>query len=390
MTEFELSRLILALAGLLALAQGLGYACQRFGMPRVVGEIMAGVLLGPSLLGHYLPGLYGAVFDAFPGEREVLSAFYWVGLIALMFTSGFSVQRRLETGDSRLIGVVLVAATVLPFAAGWLAPRIFDFSSYAGAQGKALPLTLVIAVAFSVTSIPVISKVFLDLGIMETRFARIVLAAATLQDLVLWVALSVATAVAAGGGVGAGAIEATVLKTVAFLGLALTFGPRLLGYVTRMRFNLVIKASVTGYLFVVCFLFVALAGLLSVNMVFGALVAGMVVGSMPDDAFTPVKERIRDVSAGLFIPIYFALVGLNIDLHNHLDLGFTLAFIAISSIIEVACVMFGARLAGQGLLSSVNFGFAMNTRGGPGIVLASVALEQIRFNRGHILLRQSS
>jgi len=237
-----------------------------------------------------------------------------------------------------------------------------------------LPLTLVIAIAFSVTSIRVISKIFLDLKIVETRFARIVLAAATIQDLVLWMGLSIATGLAQGSNAELGTLATTIFKAIIFIGLALVFGPRLLGRVTRMRFNLVRKASLTGYLFVICFLLVAVASLLSINLVFGALIAGMVVGAAPNEEFTAVKERISDISVGLFVPIYFALVGLKIDLPNDLDISFTLGFIAVSSAIEIGCVAIGVRLIGRNMVTSVNFGFAMNTRGGPGIVLASIAL----------------
>ncbi len=374
MSEFELSRMFIALLCLLGMAHACGYACERFCMPRVIGEITGGILLGPTLLGFFLPNVHDSIFRAFPAEEQVLSAFYWIGLTVLMFISGFRVQRRLDREDAYLIGTIILAATGLPFLAGWLAPRLFEFSPYAGSNGGVLPLTLVIAIAFSVTSIPVISKIFLDLKIIETRFARIVLAAATIQDLVLWVGLSIATGIAHGSGTEPGTLATTIFKTIVFIGLALVFGPRLLEWVTRMRFNLVRKASLTGYLFFICFLLVAVASLLSINLVFGALVAGMVVGAVPNDEFTAVKERISDISVALFVPIYFALVGLKIDLPSDLDIGFTLGFIAVSSAIEIGCVVIGVRLMGRNMLTSVNFGFAMNTRGGPGIVLASIAL----------------
>src|SRR5690606_11187895 len=124
---------------------------------------------------------------------------------------------------------------------GWTAPQVFDFTPYAGPNGGILPLTLVIAIAFAVTSIPVISKIFLDLKIIESRFARIVLAAATAQDLLLWVALSVATAVAQSAVAEPGTLAATLFKTLAFVGFALIFGPDILDRATRMRFNLVRK-----------------------------------------------------------------------------------------------------------------------------------------------------
>ena len=374
MSELELSRMFIALLCLLGMAHACGYACERFHMPRVIGEISGSILLGPTLLGFFLPDFHNEIFAAFPAQQEVLSAFYWIGLTALMFISGFRVQRRLDREDTGLAGVIIVAATGLPFFIGWMAPHAFDFAPYAGANGGELALTLVIAIAFAVTSIPVISKIFLDLKIMETRFARIVLGVATVQDLVLWIGLSVATSLAQGGDPDPAMLALTIAKTIAFVGCALVFGPRLLARVTQMRFNLIRKASLTGYLFLICFLLVAVASLLSINLVFGALVAGMVVGAVPNDEFTAVKERISDVSVGLFVPVYFALVGLKIDLPSDLDIGFTLGFIAVSSVIEIGCVVLATRLAGRDMLTSVNFGFAMNTRGGPGIVLASVAL----------------
>ena len=365
--------MFIALLCLLGLAHTCGYAAERMRMPRVIGEIMGGLLLGPTFLGFFLPNLQVAIFDAFPAQRSVLSAFYWIGLTALMFIAGFRVQRRFDRSDANMIGVIVVAHGI-PFLAGWTAPQLVDFAPYAGPNGGGLPLTLVIAIAFAVTSIPVISKIFLDLKIIETRLARIVLAAATMQDLILWVGLSVATAVAQGADADFSSLAATLFKTIAFVGLTLVFGPGLLERITRMRFNLVRRASLTGYLFAICFLFVAIASLLSVNLVFGALIAGVVVGAVPNEKLTVVKERISDISVGLFVPIFFALVGLQIDLPNDLDLTFTLVFIAVSSAIEIGCVFVGCRLVGRDILTSVNFGLAMNTRGGPGIVLASVAL----------------
>lgn len=375
MTEYEVSRLFGALMCLLGSAHAFGYFFERFRMPRVVGEITGGIVLGPTLLGAIFPDVYDAVFRAFPSQEDVISAFYWLGLIALMFVSGFRVQRHLGSSDRRLTAGLIVSATLLPFAAGFAYPNMIDVESIAGPKGNALSLALITAIAFSVTSIPVISKIFLDLSIIETRFARIVLSAATIQDLLLWIGLSVALGIAQSGGeVHTGDIVTTLVKTLLFLVIALTLGPRLLQYLTQMRFNLIRKASPTGYLFFVCFLLVALANFFSVNIVFGALVAGVIAGSVAGQDLENAKSQISTVSMGLFVPIYFALVGLRIDLPNHFDLALTVGFVLASSVIEVVCVFVGMRLLGRDQSSSVNFGVAMNTRGGPGIVLASIAL----------------
>lgn len=375
MSEFELSRMFAALMCLLGAAHAFGYLFERLSLPRVVGEITGGILLGPTFLGRIFPELYEAIFRAFPTQADVLSAFYWLGLTALMFVSGFRVQRHLDSQDRRLTLGLIAAATALPFLAGLSFPQFVPQDLLAGPNGSHLSLALVAGIAFSVTSIPVISKIFLDLSIIDTRFARIVLSAATIQDLLLWGGLAVALGIAQGDGeMDMGDIVLILAKTVLFLGIAITFGVRLLNYLTHIRLNFIRKASPIGYLFFVCFLLVAMASLFSVNIVFGALVAGVIVGAISNRDLEKAREQISTVSVGLFVPLYFALVGLKIDIPAHLDLSLTVGFIGISSLIEIACVVIGMRMIGCAMAPSVNFGFAMNTRGGPGIVLASVAL----------------
>lgn len=375
MTDFELSRLFLAIFSLLGMAHGCGYAFERYRMPRVIGEIFGGIVLGPSVLGLFFPALYQGVFRAFPSEADILSFLYWMGLVALMFTSGFHIQRKVERRDLRIALTVLISATVFPFLIGWHVPDLFDFSSYVGKNANDTSLRLVAAIAFSVTSIPVISKIFMDLGIMGSRFARIVLTVATIQDLILWLALSIATDMTKEASPDTWFLVFSAAKTLLFVGIALWSGPRLLTWISSLRFNLVIKASSIGYLFVICFLFAAFGSFLSINLVFGALIAGIIVGTMKGDRFEAEKARIKDFSSGLFIPLYFSLVGLGIDLPNHFDPVFTLIFIVASSAVSIIFVTVGTRLRVRSKTSCINFAMAMNTRGGPGIVLASIAFE---------------
>src|SRR5205814_7117450 len=118
---------------------------------------------------------------------------------------------------------------------------------------------LVFAIGFAVTSIPVISKIFIDLGLMATRFAAIVLATATVEDIVLWVALAVATAMAKSTEVAFFHLAEVVAMTLLFLGLSLWLGPRILNWLGVFRFNLLMKSSRIGYVLVICFVFAAIA-----------------------------------------------------------------------------------------------------------------------------------
>jgi len=367
--------MLLAVVALLLASHSLGYLFERFRLPRVVGEIGGGLLLGPSVLGHFLPQAEQWTYSGIDDGGRLLGVLYWLGLTLLMFTAGFHVKTRFGTGARRLILYLLIGATVVPVLAGALGVHLFDLTRYAGPNGNFVTLTMVIAVAAAVTSIPVISRIFMDLGIMETRFAGIVIATSTVQDLLLWVVLAVATGLAATGTVSAETIGYTALKTIVFLSIALIAGPRLLRFLSGLRLNLLLKASRAGYALFLCFLLAALASLLNVNIIFGAFVAGILIGTLPDTEFADVRSQITEISRAFFVPIYFALVGYRINLPVDLDVSLFLGFLILTSLVECASVVVAVRLAGQGWRSSTNFAIAMNTRGGPGIVLASVAFE---------------
>jgi Kef-type K+ transport system membrane component KefB len=110
-----------------------------------------------------------------------------------------------------------------------------------------------------------------------------------------------------------------------------------------------------------------------VNVIFGALLAGLIIGRFPAAAFGPVKQRISDISLWFFVPIYFALVGHSLNLARDADASLILGFLLASSAAKLASVMAAARAAGSNFRHALDLGMAMNTRGGPGIVLASVA-----------------
>jgi Kef-type K+ transport system membrane component KefB len=373
--EPELRQFLLAVVTLLAAAHFTGYLFERFKLPRVIGEITGGIVVGKTGLGHVAPDLHQWLFHAFDGEFRVLSALYWMGLILLMFTSGFSMERKAHPSDRRLLLILVVITTVFPFLAGWIATSTIDFSPFLGPARHPVALSLVVGIAVAVTSIPVIARIFLDLGVAETRFARTVMSVAVAHDILLWVVLAVAV-----GLVGATAPTLTLIalivgKTALFFVISLTLGPPALRRLSRARFNLVQKASPVGWVLVVCFLLAALASVLEINVVFGALVAGLLFGATDDGALEHARSRIRDFSFAFFVPFYFAMVGMKLDLVNQLDLGFTIAFVAFCTVTQMAATMAGVRLAGRGWSLAVNYGIAMNARGGPGIVLATVALE---------------
>lgn len=370
MNDSELARFFLSLVLLLFAALAGGHVFERLKLPRVVGEIAGGVALGPSVLGPISPSAQEWLFAGFPAQGALLSGFYWFGLVLLMFTAGFKMQAEGGGGSGRIVLALILGALVLPLVLGYAGAPLFA----ATRQGDAFAFKLVMGIAVAVTSIPVVSRIFLDLGLMTTTFARNVVSAAAIQDLVLWTLLAVATAVQHGEAADGTGIARVIATTLVFVLASLFFGPALLRAARRRLFGRLGEASLTGYSMLLCLAFVAAASLLEVNIVLAALVAGLVMGRFSSRHLVSVKQRIADVSIWFFVPIYFALVGVRLDLVYEFDASLTLSFILASTAVKLTSCTIAARIGGVDRARALDYGIAMNTRGGPGIVLASVAL----------------
>jgi Kef-type K+ transport system membrane component KefB len=366
----ELTSLFLALAALLLSAHFFGRLFQQLRLPRVIGEIAGGVVLGPTILGYFSPLLYNWLF-----LNRTVPIVYSFGLVLLMFVSGFDVKKSFSREDKKIVTAILAGSTGIPFFAGWLIATLCDCSKLIGKADNKLAFQIVFAVAVAVTSIPVITKIFLDLDLTKSRFAKIVLTTAIIHDVILYVALSIATGVVDAKTQSLFSLCVTVATTFIFFAGALVVLPKFIQKVNNLRANLLFKSSATGYSLFICFLFTAVAGLFNINIVFGAFVAGIIVGIMPDRCFADSRSVIKKLSLAFFIPCYFAIVGLKLDLIRKFDPRSFIWFLIISSVIQFTGTILGARAVKRGWLSSVNFAVVMNARGGPGIVLASIAFD---------------
>jgi Kef-type K+ transport system membrane component KefB len=292
-----------------------------------------------------------------------------------MFISGFEVQRSFSKQDRKIAISFLLGATVIPFIIGVLTPYVYNFAPYSGPNGNMLSLAIIVGIGVSVTSIPVISKIFIDLRIMDTRFAKIVLAIATVEDVIQFGALAIATGVGASASTSLSLVVFTALVTVAFFAAALLGLPRMIRYTIGSKFSILIRTHPSRYALFLCFSLVALASLLNVNIIFGAFLAGIAIGMMPEEIFTLATAQIKSISLALFTPIYFAVVGLKLDLIHSLNILFFLGFLIFSTSLKGGGALVVGRLIKQKRLASLNLAIALNARGGPGIVLATVAFD---------------
>jgi Kef-type K+ transport system membrane component KefB len=230
-------------------------------------------------------------------------------------------------------------------------------------------------VGVAVTSVPVVSKIFADLKILHTRFARLVLGVAVLEDIVLWLALAIATALAGQTVLNPRQMSYHLIATVAFFALGLTILPKIVKRINKARFNVIAQQSPVGYAIAVLLAYCAIAGALDVSLVFAAFLAGFAVVHKKRRLFADALDAIGKVSFAFFIPVYFAIVGLKLDLIQGFSLWMVTAFIVGSCVIKVLSVSLAGRFAGFRGLDLINLAITTNARGGPGIVLASVAFD---------------
>lgn len=370
LADSEIMMTLTALACLLAGAFLVGRLFEKIQAPKVVGEIIGGMLFGGTFLGAAAPGLMESIFNSYSEEGKVLNIFYQLGLSFLMFSSGYNTKIDLQKKNTRIFLSLFIGSTIIPMAAGL--PFVNSFAPYfIGEADSHAAFLLVFIIGIAITSIPVISKIFFDMGIINTRFANVVLTASTLQDLCLWILLNTAIDIALSEELNIGNMCIVIFLTLALF-LLVHFAGRKLEKVDIRIDN----SSFMQVCFISLFVIVAALSYLKINIMYSAFLTGYIIRSITNkDKNAEEKVKcITDFSFSFFVPVYFALVGIQLNLLHNFSLLRFLIFFAIAFVLEwVGTVVL--LLAATKLRKKViwNFGITMNARGGPGIVLATVA-----------------
>ena len=373
MSAAEFGQFVLTIATLLAAVHGLGYISERLKQPRIVGEILAGVLLGPFVLKLLAPAAFGKLFGFSPNANTVLGFLYQLGLILLMFCSGAE-TRRLLAKENRMKTTLLITVSDVSsfiFVLGLGFVGFIPLARITGVLGNQTSALLVLAIATSVTSIPVISRIFWDLGIMRTRFVSLLLGYAVLEDIALWVVLAFATALAKSPSLGTqhlgGTVASHILSTFVYMMIAMAVMPSVLKRISHARWNILHQASPVGYVIFVLMAFCAVAALFDINVQFAALLAGFgIVGGIRGterEHFATQLDSIAKVSFGVFVPIYFGIVGYKLVFGREFSMSVLLVFFFASSVIAIFSAALAARFGGFRGLDIFNIAITTNARG---------------------------
>ncbi|MDQ4131991.1 MAG: cation:proton antiporter [Actinomycetota bacterium] len=374
--EHELLILLLQFALLLTVARTLGHVATRLGLPSVVGELLAGFVLGPSLLGNIAPGLFDWVFPQNPEQVHLLEVVSWLGVIMLLILTGLETDVGLIARKGKRAAAISLGGIAVPFATG-LGLGFLLPGEFVGDPNKRLVFALFIGTAMSISAIPVIAKVLMEMKVIRRDIGQITLAAGMIDDTIGWILLSIVAGLAASGSVSLLTAGGSVLSVLAVLLVAATVGRKLVSFIIRSLDTHIggDMVKITA-LMVLALVFGAITHALHLEAVLGAFIAGILVSQIKrfDDHARHVFEM---VTLGIFAPVFFAASGLRVDIGRLADpevLGVGLVVLAIAILGKFVGAYVGARATRLGHWEALSLGAGMNARGAMEIIVATIGL----------------
>ena len=357
-------------------ARLLGALARRFNLPSVIGELSAGLLLGPSVFGV----LWADGFHWFLPDSEVQSgmllAVAWFGAAFLLVVAGFETDLELIRRLGRAAAIVTAGSVLVPLAGGIIVGSSMPETFY-GESANRLVFTLFIATSVAVSALAVVAKILGDLGLMRRDVGQITIAVGMANDLIGWVILGVIAGLAASGEVSLFDVGTTVLGLGLFLFGALTIGQRLVDTglrSVRRREGKNLQGALTVAV-ATMLSFGVITQWLGVEAVLGTFVAGILLARSPYQQVEG-EHVIEDLTSVLFAPLFFATAGLRLDLGllRGSALWWGLILLAVAMVLKFGGSMLGARLAGLTTREGMVLGAGLNARGALEIIIATVGL----------------
>jgi Kef-type K+ transport system membrane component KefB/nucleotide-binding universal stress UspA family protein len=372
----ELLLVLVQLSLLLLVARGLGELMRRINLPPVVGELLAGVLLGPSLFGLLLPDLQAHIFPKSQEQSNLLSVISWLGVLFLLIVTGLETDLKLILRKGKTALLISLGGIIIPFITGfglgWLLP-----DNFLADPEKRLVFSLFIATAMSISAVPVIAKVLMDLNLIRRDIGQVTLAAGMTDDTIGWILLSVVSGLASSGKFDLGTIFHSVSAAILFLAIAFTIGRTIVDQILRWVDDYV--GGIAASMSVVLILSLAAAALthaLGLEAALGAFVLGILAGQ--SRRFSNEAGHMLEVFTASFLaPIFFASAGLKVNLLALLvpqTLLFGLIVLAVACVGKFTGAYLGSRVGGLSHWEGLAMGSGMNARGAMEIVVATIGL----------------
>jgi Kef-type K+ transport system membrane component KefB len=374
LTHDAVVHLLMQLSVMLLMARLFAEIARRLKQPAVVGEIIAGIVLGPTVMGMLQPEWFTALFP--PGAQSgiVLSGMVQVAVVMLLFIGGLEVDLHIVWQQGKQALITSLFGLVIPFSLGFVFPYFFPEFFGIAENGSEFIFALFMGTAMAITALPVIVRILMDINLFKSRMGLLVVSSAMIDDTVGWLIFSMILGMIGAGGDKMPLIQ-TVILTLTFTAVMLTVGRGVINRILPwMNKNLAWPGGILSVTLALCFLGASFTEYIGIHAVFGAFIIGVSVGD--SEHFSErAKEIVHQFINNIFAPLFFVSIGLRVNFVANFDLWLTLIIIAIAFVGKIVGSGLGTRLGGFTWRESLAAGFGMNARGAMEIILGLVALE---------------
>jgi Kef-type K+ transport system membrane component KefB/nucleotide-binding universal stress UspA family protein len=361
---------------LITVGRGLGEVMQRIGQPSVIGELLAGLLLGPSLFGWLWPSGQAAIFPQIPEQKALIEGVAQLGILLLLLLTGMETDLRLVRKIGRAAAAISVTGIVVPFACGFTLGQFLPETLLPHPEAR-LVASLFLGTALSISSVKIVAVVVREMQFMRRNVGQIIVATAIIDDAIGWIIIAMIFSLASQGSLDVWSVGKAVLGTLAFLAVSFTIGRRLAFQLIRWANDHLISSAavITVILLMMCGM-ALITHLIGVHSVLGAFVAGVLVGESPI-LTRQIDERLRGLITSLFMPVFFGLAGLSADLTILKDPGLfalTALLVLIASLGKFGGAWLGGSLGGLNRAECLALASGMNARGSTEVIIATIGL----------------
>ncbi len=368
---------------LLVVGRLMGEAAQRLGQPAVMGQLIGGLLLGPSVLGMIWPAAQHALFPGTPEQKSMINAVSQLGILMLLLLTGMETDLQLVKRVGRAAVTVAAAGVALPFICGFALGEMLPDALLPKPDAR-LVTAIFLGTALSISSVKIVAMVVREMNFMRRDLGQIIVASAILEDTIGWVIIAVAFGLASAGTVDLWSLGRAVLGTAAFMVASLTIGRRIVFYLIRWaNDNFASEFPVITTILVIMIAMALITQLIGVSTVLGAFVAGILIGESPI-LTRHIDEQLRGLIVALFMPVFFGLSGLSTDLtvlKNPALALLAIGLIVIASVGKFLGAFVGGKLGGLTRAESLALGCGMNARGSTEVIVATIGLSMGVLNR---------
>src|SRR5260221_5812951 len=349
---------------------------QRIGQPAVMGQLIAGILLGPSVLGALWPDLQHALFPSSREQKSMIDAVSQLGILMVLLLTGMETDLSVVRKSRRAAFAVSLTGIAVPFACGFALGEMLPDTILPN-PGQRLITSLFLGTALSISSVKIVAMAVREMNFMRRTVGQVIVASAIIDDTIGWTIMAITFGLALHGGVDLPSVAKTVLGTALFLVASFTVGRHIVfRLILWANDHLVSEMPVITTILVITGIMALITHAIGVHTVLGAFVAGILIGQSPI-LTRHIDAQLRGLIVALFMPVFFGLAGLSTNLDVLQDpslLLVSLGLIVIASVGKFTGAFLGGAIGGLTWRESLALGCGMNARGSTEVIVASIGL----------------